>query len=925
MQSNFYETVQLIDKLMQQYSPENLENIEVYFDVSEGIKLYFLRKLSGYIESDFDPLPWFKPIYDKGYFNPQDNPKPYKLDNNQYKNPLWNVLPVLKKVAEINKLKRNEYSELILKIINSIINYKDKTGNSINNRITNYYITSIIEYLPVDMVGNDHLEFIRKELLNSGNPLISRNIQKNLLPNFLSNKSKDLVLHLLDIILDYKKIKNSYEPIMDKHWFNKSLELQKENIFKLCGIQASEIAIKNILKISDDVCEYTFSFFHIRAIENNPQNAFVDDYEFQLVFFVRDFYKNFNEFVNTDIKPFIRNLLKSESFILQRIGIYAINCHYNECNNIFWDHWINLNPLEENEYKHEIFKLFENRNNLFKKEEFETIIKWIENKNYHIDKDEPGYNKTLACQKLNWYSAFKKSSNDEIQNKYSNYKKICGSEPEHPSFSVWTEGLRAPYYPEEWCGDSSEEIIELMHKFDQNDQSDPIFLEGSSSRFLKNCTQNNPKKIVSHLDPFLDVSLKNQYFLLFGLLEAWREGKSFDWNNIFEFISSIINSESFWKESDSSDYKNEVIKVIADLIEVRTKNDDKPFGKELFPDVCKILIVLVNKTDSEVVKEEDLITAVINSAKGRVFSALINFSLSYARLYQRNNEDKLIPEIKKSLEYFLDNPVTEFSVTMGQFLPQIFYLNPKWAENNVVKIFSDKSFDDAFVGYMASPITIYESIYEILKEKKYLRKALNTEFKDRHTNKNLIYHICTAFLFDMENWEKDSLMSRLILRKDPEQLSMMVDYFLIQENNHNEEVKDKIKDLGDKIYEVASSDPEEYKVVLSNLSKWTIFFEDLDENLNNWLTSAAEFITPTDCRRLIKDLLRFANNKPIEVCEIYLKIIDDLEYPDYNVDDIKELVSILYKKENKNCANKICNYYGEKGFYFLKDSYMAQN
>ena len=159
---------------------------------------------------------------------------------------------------------------------------------------------------------------------------------------------------------------------------------------------------------------------------------------------------------------------------------------------------------------------------------------------------------------------------------------------------------------------------------------------------------DNPNKFSKDLAPFLSVSRKFQQDLLFGLYLAWRDGKDFEWVNALTFIWTIINSESIWNEypSQGFSYNNEIINAISNLIEERTRNDDHPLDKQLLPLTCEILIILSEKINFEFYEwNGDLVNAVLNSPKGRVFHAMVHFSLSYARLYKKEEKKKWLTPI----------------------------------------------------------------------------------------------------------------------------------------------------------------------------------------------------------------------------------------------------------------------------------------
>ena len=71
----------------------------------------------------------------------------------------------------------------------------------------------------------------------------------------------------------------------------------------------------------------------------------------------------------------------------------------------------------------------------------------------------------------------------------------------------------------------------------------------------------------------------------------------------------------------------------------------------------------------------------------------------------------------------------------------------------------------------------------------------------------------------------------------------------------------------------------------------------------------------------IEYLLKHASETPAKVGEIYLEMLNADIYPDYKKEDIQEIVRLLYDKNEKESADRICNLYGAKGFDFLKDIY----
>ena len=67
--------------------------------------------------------------------------------------------------------------------------------------------------------------------------------------------------------------------------------------------------------------------------------------------------------------------------------------------------------------------------------------------------------------------------------------------------------------------------------------------------------------------------------------------------------------------------------------------------------------------------------------------------------------------------------------------------------------------------------------------------------------------------------------------------------------------------------------------------------------------------------------MKHAPKTPEKVGKIYLEMLNAGIYPDYKEADIQEIVRILYEKNQKVTADRICVMYAAKGFDFLKSLY----
>ena len=142
------------------------------------------------------------------------------------------------------------------------------------------------------------------------------------------------------------------------------------------------------------------------------------------------------------------------------------------------------------------------------------------------------------------------------------------------------------------------------------------------------------------------------------------------------------------------------------LIESGTRDSTYAFDVKLLPLAEKILLVLVEKVDLKSSTFENIPMAVVNSDRGSVFSAIVNYALQFARVHREDRADRWPQVIKADFTKRLDRsvePSFEFSFTLGAYLTYLLYLDEVWLIDNIDRIFPQQDeyhWHVAFSGYL---------------------------------------------------------------------------------------------------------------------------------------------------------------------------------------------------------------------------------
>jgi hypothetical protein len=440
-----YNSFDEIDKVIANFDKLSAKRIFQIIKNDEPQRNHFFEALA----SCDDPFPWLKPLTERNYFDPKNNPHPIKIsekDRYYFEVRYWSILGYLKNLATKNVAKSDaELTKNISQIIDSIFEYRDKNGMRIENYRTDSILIDVIFKLPVEMIEEKHIIFIENALKSKINKtFITSQIYRVAFPFLISNKKKDLLLKLLNMIFNYEKSDTfyKYSSMVEDHWLSKAVFEFRTKIAELCGMNAAEMVLHKIEEIvSED--ETQFRTASITTIENSGQNLIRDKYAYQFVSFVRDIFESTDPEV---LKPVILDLLSKSHPIFRRIAIHTISYHYNFLNKIFWE--LDFNPIDDYSLKHEIYELLSKNCLCFSADQLSTVTTWIESANYYADNRQLSYrDKYLAYNKKYWFFSIIKTNDPNILSLYLKYDEINPKVVSHPGDLIHIETYEGDVSP----------------------------------------------------------------------------------------------------------------------------------------------------------------------------------------------------------------------------------------------------------------------------------------------------------------------------------------------------------------------------------------------------------------------------------------------------------------------------------------------
>jgi len=950
----FYQDIEHIDRIISRENPSSAE-IKIMVDVflrKEAYQYYFFKKLKS--------LGWLYYLKIYGFFD--RNPRPVEVENQtgSYTVPRWSVLDYLEWCStQIKESQDYRFGEALMDIIRSVSNYLDQNGNRIDNYITDWAFIKILANLPSQIVQIGDIEMIGTFFESRWkSTLVGPEIGGNLLPALLRSNEKEKSLALFNIVtaVKWEKSIGELEPnsIIDTYWLNDLIERNREGLANICPQEAGELLISRIAEITEQK-PTEFNIFEIAAVEEHPQNELHKDrYQNILVSATRDL---LNALVNKDqtiANGILAQLFAREHPIFRRIALCVVGINWEACSSLY-QHFAGRQMFNDYNVKHEIYKLLRDNFGSFPLEEKEKIVSWIELGPDRTN-DEQDNEVRLAYWRQQWLSALIPSGYSKAAELYEKYKAITKVEPEHPDFSSWMEvgwGLDpSPSAVDILLEKTSSEIAEYLLSYKETGRQWRAPSKEGLENALFEAVKANPTKFDSDIKPFVKIPINYQYEIIRGLRKAWEEKSYIVWEQVLAFCEELISSPEFWERSGQSseyNYKDILISEIADLITEGTRDDSRAFHPDYLPTAEKILLTMLTKMESKSEDSDDLLFDVLNSAKGRLLTALINYSLRMARLTPKDTIAKWTERIKEEFTRRLDRsvePDTKFSLTLGRYLANLYYLDGQWVETNINRIFLkeiEEHWQATMEGYLLGG-RVYSHIYDLISKNSHYEKAIGTEFRNKEARKHLIHHLCIGYLLEKENIDdKSGYFRKCIDGWSLESIIEMISFFWLQreylldkETSGNQasqlELASKQKSLILNFWRILYGllrNNDEYtegeQKVASDLTRLSCYLDAIDEESLDWLTFSAKYVDKNfNSPFLIEYLLRLCDISPAQVGLVYIEMLNGTT-PIYDQKNIIGLVTKLYERGEVDAANRICNIYGSRGIEFLRDIYESYN
>lgn len=768
VETPFFDGVAEIDKLLAIANP-NPEHLSILAKVivQPQHRRYFFERCAN--------ANWLEPLRDMGAFNTPQEPL---REGGYIRFVGWPESQYLLKVVG-NK------PEVVFDIVKNL--------NSDNQSVLDDFVSMALKS-PAD-IAVKYVDLICKNkwIQNSYNLLLPDKVAE--LMEKLAKEGKIIEsLRLASILFDTKLdkpletddekgpmrfISRDAKPYFDEWRFGeivkeKTIELAKVNPKGLFSVLSSKLRqaleLEDKIDKSDDTYyEYSHIWRPSLGFSRNSRDDAKDTLLDGIIKLIEE-----NKHNDVVLKDFV-TILKSHPWALFRrieLWVYSLNpkSFSKEIEEILTDRKVIISYNLRREYLPLLQSQFEN----LSLEAKDLIFKII--------KEGPDFKKNDALSeeefervKSDWKGLYLKAIKEHLPAKeaddYQGIVKEYGEPNDHDGEMVMWDGGKSPISLEDLSKLTAEETLQYFADYKTPDDPFGRHSTGGLGMIFAELVAQNPDKYIAVLDLFFKKSIRPIFFYHFvhGLKESLKKDKCFVWEGVVEPLHRIVvkNETDVVPANDEQDWKSVRLAIADFLGEALGKNKcEVPIS--LKDKVWEIIANLAEDPDPTPEYERrdsegglDPMTLAINTVRGEAMHAVVNFGLWTARnLTDKTVENKMTPAMQELLDRHLDSaqdPALAIRSVYGWRVPNFFYLNRLWLEENKDKIFDKKSPESlwaAWEGYLAN--NVIKEVFAILKEQykdfvPYLGTTEKKGFRASDVDQRFAQHAAIVYTNDPEH------------------------------------------------------------------------------------------------------------------------------------------------------------------------------
>lgn len=728
---------------------------------------------------------YFDLLQQEGFFKPESVPLPVPGDKlGTVRIDSWPAVVYLQSVAKrATELEQQDMIDKVLGAIRTVTNYRDKEGKPLDNHTVYWAFAEVLSSVPTDTITKADIDQIEIWIKGRADGAVtSMALIRDLFPKLLASNADADLANAARLLYHFTAFTwrepNAEEGLREAktyvqdYWLHKLIKthgLELGARLKKSAASVFEERIRELVS-KDDSLKRVYAWRP--AIEEHEQNHNWREPENRFVEGLRDVMLGWLDDDPKSAAPYVRDLLCDDLAILNRIAIFLINMRFSQIRGLA------IEVLQAKYFglfhTHEVYEFLKARFAEFSDKERQATLVAMRNCVLPETIDQPEH--TRRRRSKMFLSVIHGSGYKPADDYYAelNADESLGELGPHPDMPVYIEtgwGFgTSPYeVPQilEFLRDGA--LPKRLNDFREVDPWHGPTANGLVDS-VKSAVIADLECFIAKLDDLKAVPLAYQYAIIEGFRTKWEQPSdtttSIDWQKswaaLLEYMTNLVCNDDFWQKdhvrlSEDTASTDWIASTIADVLRSGTRKDERAFDPILLPKSFAIIKWLLEKTaSSQRTGDHDPMSEAINTPKGRVLEALVDYSLRTCRVAdksrQQHNEEWNSLEPVYNFEMIqCKNANYEFSTLMGCYIAHMLYMNEKWLRANIEHIFPktyETNFSCAIEGLAYSPM--HRTIYQLLVSHGIIEHALKLPVRGKHARESLLQRIGVAYLWGDE-------------------------------------------------------------------------------------------------------------------------------------------------------------------------------
>jgi hypothetical protein len=887
-----------------------------------------------------EPEHYFDALNEAGFFDAKNNSGPVPSGKEGFvRIPFWTALNYLEVVAKrAGERNDEELANKLLKIVRDATNFRDSEGKALDNYHTYYKFAEMIGVLPLDTITKADIDLVPIWLDSRfDHGLVSSSLGKGLLKRLLASGSAEdiekawmLMKHLMAYrwLPDEDKRGRGLVTFVDDYWLKEIVDKYAKELGARAGLAAVKIFEDGLRAIfSDSRRGYGTSLWR-PAVEDNSQNMDFRGPENRFVEGMREALGGWIEAKPNEAVEFVKNALKDQAEIIQRVAIHSVTEHFDLLREPF--EAVIEAGLFTSAYRHEMYRLLKERFGALTSSGKAKVMTALRSLPEPKSGEDPDLR--LKYTQREWLTAIKDQPEASQWFAELSSDPVLGSPTDHPDFlsyhETWSGPGPTPFGEESLIAFAEDgTIVDRLNEFKERDSWKGPTLGGLVAA-LEAAVAASPNTFLPLLSDFHRAKIPFQHALLSGFKRIFdpsnAQKPAFEWSvawpKLMTFFSECLNDEAFWTSKSEENVnlaptRSWMTTLIAGFLEAGTKDDKTAYSPELLPKGWELIKTLLQRAAEKKASLTDPMTHALNTEKGRVIGAMYNHSLRVCRLAKQNKRS--LEQAWATMRPVFDAEIAkcrganfEFSTLSASYIANIDFMSHDWLAANVKRLFPTDyptNFKAALGGLAYATPT--RMVYQLLASNGVLDAGFKAKLEDSHSRERITEWICLAYLWGDENLDTP-LMSH-IFEGGAEDLQNSAEFFWrVHGEKLTAEQIERVLAFWTKSLEWAKQQPEAPANLFSSLSRLTPYLTTLDERSKELLRGVVPYVhADYSTDRMVKQLTRLVDTNPAGTVEL-LERMFDADTPNYDMDDkLKSLLHKLYDRgyrvEVLRCIEKL--------------------